>query len=325
MTPPPPLDRATLAWLLHLADPGRQVAPAAPLPAVEPLLSLAEAHGVLPTVMARLPAERRAAAAAARRPVLEALAAQAMLLTQTAQALTRSLEAAGVRALVVKGPAFASRLYKAPCWRPFTDIDLLLDRADFPAAGRALEAAGWAPEGIELKHAAEHYGEEKWVRRVAGVPVLLELHWDMIGSPTLRQGRRVDLALLAGAGESPAALLLVAAVHAAYGHAFDRLQPLVDVAQAARGVAGPLDVPWLAARLREGGLGPGVALALDLAGRCFREPACPALRQALGLRRPPLSQRWLMTPAVVAGAEAAQHRRLAWRRQLTREWLKRAR
>ena len=75
MTPPPPLDRATLAWLLHLADPGRQVAPAAPLPAVEPLLSLAEAHGVLPTVMARLPAERRAAAAAARRPVLEALGA----------------------------------------------------------------------------------------------------------------------------------------------------------------------------------------------------------------------------------------------------------
>lgn len=323
---PPRLDRGTLAWLLHLADPAGGQPPSSALPSpLGPLLRLAEAHGVLPTVMARLPAAERPAAAL--RPQLEGAAVQALVLRQTAERLLKALAAAGIPAQVVKGPAFAQRLYAAPCWRPFTDVDLLLHRADLPAAAPVLRAAGFAPEGIELKHAAETYGEEKWVAAIGGLPVLVELHWDMIGSPTLRAGRRVDLALLQAedGADSPAALLLVAAVHAAYGHAFDRLQPLVDVAQAARGKAGPIDAGWLGRRAREGGLRPGIALALDLAARCFQAPDCDALRQAAGLPRPPLAIRRLMTPRVVAAAEASGHRGLAWRRQAVREWLKRAR
>ena len=328
--PPGPLrpDRATLDWLLHLADPAGAAAPTRALPAdTGTLLRLADAHGVLPTVMARLPAAVRAKAAPVWRPTLEGGAAQTLVLRQTARRLLAALAAAGLPALVVKGPAFADRLYKAPGWRPFTDIDLLLHRHDLPAAGAVLRAAGFQPEGIELKHAADSYGEEKWVADVAGLTVLVELHWDMIGSPTLRQGRRVVLALLRGAGgrDEPAALLLVAAVHAAYGHAFDRLQPLVDVLQAARGAAGPIETDWLAQRLRDGGLAPGVALALDLAARAFRAPACDALRRDLGLRRPPLWLRRLMSPSVVVAAEASSHRLQAWRRQATREWLKQTR
>ncbi len=321
------LTASTLAWLLHLADPGGAQAPALPLAAVEELLRLADAHGVLPTVLARLPAADRGAAAGGLRPRLEAAAAQTLVLRQAALTLSRALADAGVESLVVKGPSFADRLYRAPCWRPFTDVDLLLRRADFDKATAVMQTAGYRPEGIALKHDAADYGEEKWVANLGGLDILVELHWDMIGSPTLRRGRRADLALLRsdGGGHSPAGLLLMAAVHAAYGHAFDRLQPLVDLLQAVRGIAGPIDQDWLAQRATEGGLRPGLALALDLAGRAFGEPACDALRRSLHLRRPPLLVRRLMTPRVVVAAESGAHGLLAWRRQAVREWLKRAR
>lgn len=325
--PPSRLTASTVGWLLHLADPQGRSTPAAPKADTSRLLALARDHGVLPTLIARLPADERPAAAAAQRALLEGMAAQTLVLRQAAQVLRRQLAAAGIAALVVKGPSFADRLYKAPCWRPFTDIDLLLRRQDLPRASEVMQAAGYRPEGIALKHDAAAYGEEKWIANLGGMEVLVELHWDMIGSPTLRQGRRVDLALLQAedGADTPAALLLVAAVHAAYGHAFDRLQPLVDVLQAARGAAGAVDSGWLARRAAEGGLGPGLALALDLAGRAFREPACDALRRAIGLKRPPLAIRRLMTPRVVVGAESSAHRTMAWRRQAVREWLKRAR
>ena len=44
-----------------------------------------------------------------------------------------------------------------------------------------------------------------------------------------------------GDAENPTALLMVAAIHGAAGHQFERLQPAIDVLQAARGVAGPID------------------------------------------------------------------------------------
>jgi len=323
---PPRPDRATVAWLLHLSDPAGTQVPELALPAdCAPLLRLADAHGVLPTVMARLPAATRAAAMETWRSRLEGGAVQTLVLRQVGQRLTGAFAAAGLPALVVKGPSFADRLYQAPCWRPFTDLDLLLHRHDLPAAAAVMRQAGFQPEAIALKHEAAAYGEEKWVAELSGIGVLVELHWDMIGSPTLRQGRRVDLALLQAedGATSPAALLLVAAVHAAYGHAFDRLQPLVDLLQAARGAAGEIDRGWLARRIAEGGLGPGVALALELAARAFAAPACATLRRELGLRRPPLSIRRLMSPGVVIAAEGGGHWLQAWRRQAVREWLKR--
>lgn len=270
---------------------------------------------MLPSVLARLPAGRRALAAPLR-DQLEAAAALTLLLRQAARDLTARFAAAGLPARIVKGPAFADRLYKAPCWRPFTDLDLLLRRGDLPAAAAVMCQAGYRPEALELKHAAESYGEEKWVASPGGAEILVELHWDMIGSPTLRRGRRADYDLFEGA--EGASLLLQAAVHAAYGHAFDRLQPLVDVVQATRALSGT-EQAWLAERARVGGLLPGLSLALDLAARAFGEPACTALARDLALPRPPALIRRLMTPALVVEAG-----RQSWRRQAVREWLKKA-
>jgi len=308
-----------------LADPGGTPLPGSfRLSAATELLRLADAQGVLPTVLARLPEAVRGAATQAWRATLEAAAAQTLVLRQVALRLTGLLDAAGIDALVVKGPSFADRLYPASCWRPFTDLDLLLQRRDLPAAAAVMRAAGFRPEGLALKHAPDAYGEEKWVADQGGLEVLVELHWDLIGSPTLRRGRRCDLALLQseGGARTPAALLLVAAVHAAYGHAFDRLQPLVDVLQATRGAAGPPDIGWLSRRAAEGRLGPGLALALDLAARAFAAPECEALRRRLGLRRPPFAVRWLMTPGVVVATAAKRPGLQSWRRQFIRPWLK---
>jgi len=219
----------------------------------------------------------------------------------------------------VKGAAFARALYPGE-QRSFTDIDLLLRREDLGAAGAVLAARGYRPLPFRLKH-AEGYAEEKWQRSADDPlgPLLVELHWDMIGSPTLRRGRRCDLALLRTGmpAEELAQHLLVAAVHAALGDGFTRLQPLADLARA---LAGSPDLRWLGERARAGRLEKPLALALDLTGRCFdrREPA-EAIAGA-GLRRPPAWIRAMLRPADVAAAGGSG--RSGGRRQAVREWMK---
>ena len=69
----------------------------------------------------------------------------------------------------------------------------------------------------------------------------MEVQTNLIHSPNLGTGIRLRYADLLAAGggdpENATALLLLAAVHGAAGHQFERLQPAVDVLQAARGAA----------------------------------------------------------------------------------------
>lgn len=310
--------------LLRLADPqGRLPSDQTlPPPALQRVLRAAGEHGVLPTVVGRLPAGLAGEVPKDTRDLLQAQAANTLLLRQMASGLLRSLATAGLPAAVVKGPTFAERLYRGPFWRPFTDIDLLIGRDDMERAGALLADQGFAPEELALKH-AEGYAETKWIAD-RGLEVLVELHWDMIGSPTLRRGRRLDLALLGGPKEAdtPGAFLLIAAVHTALGDGFTRLQPLVDLLLTVRGAAGPLDPSWLRPRIEQGRLGRPLALALAIAGRAFEEPRCTALSAALALPRPP---RWLcrlLSDSLLVEGRRGGGPLSSLRRQLVREWLK---
>lgn len=326
--------RAFDAWFLALADPA-PVGPPPPRPtALDPARAceLAAWHGVLPALARNL---RRLGTSDASLKTLLELAEErlrqsivlSLVLRKRLEAIAAALVAAGIPALVLKGPEFADRLYDHPSLRPFTDLDFLLPRDALADAAAALQALGYRRDPEPPGKYPGDYGEETW-RLDDPASGAVELHWNLVNSPPLRRRCSVEFGDLqfeppaAGAlpRVTPSALLFTAAIHAAVSHRFDRLQPLCDVCQAARGAAGHVDSAWLAAAARRTGSGFALATALHLAGGAFREPACAALAAAL---RPQPSR--LLVGRVITPRSVLHSRTLAAgiRRQLYRELLKR--
>ncbi len=301
---------------------------AAPPPAVprgshlRALLDRADRHGVLPAVLRNLramdvPAEDLGDA---RRRLLNRTALTLKLRGQLTELLP-ALAAAGVVPIVLKGPVFAERLYGEPALRPFTDLDLLIDRACWPAAERAMRSLGYrARHEAGRKHAAA-YGEETFDRTdpTAGS---VELHWNLVNSPALRAGLSVTYDDLGGGGRDlPAeALLLIAAVHGAASHQFDRLGLVWDVALAARGAAGGVDVDALAAMIARTGAARAMRMALHLADVVLGQRAARVLARQLHLGRPGALERALLSGGVVLNPDGpfALARRLGFRQRLKR-------
>jgi hypothetical protein len=333
------------AMLVMLADPeqggrdgpeGRD-AHATPLNAaqLERLLDLAERHGVLLTVSANLSVLR-----AAGRPVInDDPAAKALLerlpdrlvrrsgvclaLRQQAREIVQAFEHNDLPAVLLKGQDFADRLYPQPWLRSFTDVDLLIPQTALAASRRVMIGLGYELLVPAMKYDVG-YGEEVWRReqRCAGD---VEIHTDLVNSPTLRRGVSVrfeDLRLEQSGGRahpSPAATLLIAAVHGAASHGFDRLQLLVDLVQAVRRLAGTSEDAWLQEALARTGAARALALGLSLAGRLFGERACDEVASRLRL-----SAAWPDRLAVSCGAVLrAHHWRDSLGRQIFRQRLKR--
>jgi hypothetical protein len=172
---------------------------------------------------------------------------------------------------------------------------------------------------------SDAYGEHKWVLP-ADSSIMIELHEGLVHSPTMRRTLSLDLADCRRAGGGDAsdatALLLVAGVHAAAGDHFDRLQPLVDLMQAARGRAGPVDEARLAEVGDRTGCLRAVAVALRVAGRIFSEERCTELAERLMPRANRL-EALLVAPSVVLRAQSAAGRRLSWRRKIVRQLIRR--
>lgn len=335
------------SWLVALADPAGppKSLPPQPLPAADlpVLLNLAERHGVLPALVANFKdvanrfgperVVRPAPAAEVDAPLADAewrLAHRTgltMLLRHQAGEIMEALVRASVPAMILKGTEFADRLYPRPALRLFSDVDLLIPVTAAESAARLMEGLGYRTAAPSMKYAGG-YGEQVWQRAGRpGGPV--EIHWNLVNSPTLRRTVSValeDLAMEDAPGApgrrrpTAASLLLIAAVHGATSHAFDRLQILCDVAQAVRGTAGPLDEPWLATAAGRTGATLSLVTALRLAEEVLREPRCGELRARLQLSGPSWLSRLALTPAVVLRAHAPRD---GLRRQAFRELLKR--
>ncbi|HSW01178.1 MAG TPA: nucleotidyltransferase family protein [Sedimentisphaerales bacterium] len=328
------------AWLLALSDPdGRRALPSHPL-AVGRWVALwerADYHGVLPAAVANarrilttLGGDGLAAMEASLPGVRNRLigrAALSLAIRSQIRQIADEFQAHAVPAAVLKGADFADRLYPDPSLRPFTDLDLLVPEQRVAEAEAAMSRLGYTPCEASMKYHGG-YGERSWVRpnRREGT---VEIHWNLVNSPTIRRGVSVaweDLAFEDGPGTddslcrpTPPARLLIAAVHAAASHGFDRLGPLHDVCLAARRCESPADGQWLAQASRRTGAELSLAVSLALARRLFDEPACSRLQAAMRL---PRRGAWslLLTPGVVLRG----HRRLdSPRRQLFRELLKR--
>jgi hypothetical protein len=325
------LDRNTLAWLRCLADP----AGIAPRPAedlvpaqVDGLILAAIHHSVLPAVVRRLRGDERLAGKvevpAFASEQIAGLAARSLVLAHQGGRVVTALAEAGIPATLVKGPLFARRLYPEVALRPFSDIDVVV-----PPKVRAESRAVMTGLGFHLveqeKRAGLDYHEDQWLLE-GRKDVLIEIQDDLVHAPSLaRMSLSYADLVEAGSGDPAAAtsLLMTGAVHGAIGHQFEALRFVVDVCQAARGVAGPIDAGALAAVAGRNRTALAISLALDLAARVFSEPACAELADRLG--NPPGRRlcRMLLSPATVLRAQGPTRHRDSWRRKLLREVFKR--
>ena len=333
------------AWLLALSAPdGPREMPLHPLPADRwaQLCEIAGYHGVLPAFAANA---RRAVKAYGvnqlmtganaegsmeraldeARDRLIACAVLSLTIRGQIREIAAVLKVAGVPAAVLKGADFADHLYPDPSLRPFTDLDLLVPGAAMVDAEKAISQLGYVSREPSMKYAAG-YGERRWVRsdRHEGA---VEIHWNLVNSPTIRRGVALSWEDLAFEPDAPdgmstpitPARLLIAAVHAAASHGFDRLQPLYDVCLAARRCEAAADVRWLSETAQRTGAGLALAASLALCRRLFDEPACSRLQREMSL---PSRGAWsvLLTPGTVLRGHA---RFDSIKRQIFREMLKR--
>jgi hypothetical protein len=325
-------------WLIHLADPLRRTRAPANLPdarQVETLLAAAESHGVLPAAIHGVAALMssggrhrlnggRDAIAAALEKARTSLAHQAgfgLLLSHHAARVIQALSSTRIEATIVKGAVFARRLYPDTSLRTFTDVDILLAEARRVDAAEVMHSLGFELSEFDDRRGRD-YHEQKWLL-AAQREVMIELHSNLVHSPKLRGSMcvRYEDVLEAGDGDAaaPAALLFVAAAHAAVGHQFDRLQHLVDVVQAARGAAGTVDSGRLAAVARRCGVTLAVTAALDLAARTFQDASAAELARRLmpgQVGRLPCK---VLAPGLVLRAQSKARTRGSWRRKVFRQ------
>ena len=334
-------------WLLILADPE---GPPVELPrqrldlhGLFYLCQLAEWHGVLPRVAGRIEQlivenpERLLMDARAGSTILPQLepmrrrvaerAAMALFLGAEARRLLREFVAAGAEVILLKGMDFATRLYSQPSLRSFVDIDLLVREKDWDAVAGTMTRLGYVAHETKLKHAGG-YAERTW-EHPAMPGAMVEVHDNLVNSPTLRRGvsvRLEDMPCKRGPQgllqPTAAGLLLLAAVHGAASHSFDKLQQLCDIMQIARGRAGQIDAAELREHAARTNAGFCVATGLDLAARTFQDPACAELAARLDFNWPRTLARLLVTPALVVRGQGPRRWAGSWRRQMLRQMLK---
>jgi len=302
----------------RLSPPRRKLQPSA----AQALVAQADAHGVLPAVLRHFPPFSGDPDYMAAKAEAEALSrsarAFALMLRSESDALTSI--AVGLPMTVVKGPVFARAIYPEPKLRTFTDIDILAAPAAIPGLAAILVERGYdvvdKDAGIERK-------EWKWVHRENKL-LMIEVHTDLVHAPSLRRCVSLCYEDIAGEARTPAGCLLVALVHGAYSHCFERLQQVVDVCQAARALTTTADEQRFATLIDRTGFRLAAVLGLDLAGRLLAEPRCQAIARELGWDRRVGVARLLMTGTVVTSTKTSRRVLHAWRRQAFRELLKRA-
>jgi hypothetical protein len=220
-----------------------------------------------------------------------AIASRSLVLAATNLMLADMFDAAGIRALFIKGSSLELLAFGELGLKSAHDIDMLIDRADFMAASEVVGAAGWIrmvpPVNLRddlLDPFLDHCKDAIFVHEVNGIH--LELHhrlgWhealDQVGAGSPRQ----EVELLPGKTVPTLAnedLFIYLAIHGA-SHQWGRLKWLTDVAGLlTRFTTDEIDALHAAACRRGAGQVTGQTLSLchDLLGTALS----PALRAEL--------------------------------------------
>jgi len=178
-----------------------------------------------------------------------------LLLSAALLNILEALHAAGIRALAYKGPALATSLYGNISLREMTDLDILIDRASFPAAREVLAQLGYQPAVMHTRKQedARLRSDCEYEFSTSDGKIWVDLHWQITATHLAQRfsfdglwHRRRILTL----GRKPISTFsaedtaLVLAVHGGK-HLWQRLSWLADFAES---LSHNLD--WQALRLR---------------------------------------------------------------------------
>lgn len=146
-----------------------------------------------------------------------------------------TLDAAGVRVCVIKGPTLAERLYADPAARTSMDIDLLVAPSDIERAAAALDEAGYAGDSVAYRSYLLQYAHHLHFSLAERPPIELHFHAYVgfgIIVPAVALTERALIHRTASGMDvfvpSPEDEIVYLAVHAA-GHSFIRLVWLYDL------------------------------------------------------------------------------------------------
>ena len=177
----------------------------------------------------------------------------------------KALSARSIPAFILKGADFADRLYNPPSLRPFTDVDIMVPCDAMADVSTVLQGLGYRQTRGNLKYISSGYGQQVWAPdSLPGGKI--EIHWDLVNSPAIRRNVSCsfhDLQFENSSEDSqpvpsPASLLLIASVHAATSHSYDRLLQLYDIRQICLGKAGRLDTAYLSETVNRSGCSTAV-------------------------------------------------------------------
>lgn len=215
--------------------------------------------------------------------------ARATALTQTVRVLDnyRSMTAAGIDALVLKGPATSITAYGNPSMRYFSDIDLVIKRADLGGARAHLESRGYKPlfetqqteSLITGQHALEFEGPGPHV----------ELHWallprhlkfDLTPEEVWAEAVTIESSGTEFKALAPHHLFLYLCAHGAK-HAWNSYRWVCDAAQLMRRLT-PDDAEKVAALAERTHTRRIVALALRIVRDIFGDEPSPFSADAFG-------------------------------------------
>ena len=334
------------AWLARLSDPDGLNAASSPKPflvaeagMLPRLIAEAGMHNVRPALVQNLrrqinaaPEQLLAGGSSTREERAEALlrladelrlqdVVRSVFLSSVAHDVLANTSKSGIPVVLVKGADFAETVYRGLQNRAFSDIDLLVRPQAEQALSALLASLGFIslpPRSSRVAHT-----ERQWIRsETNGAGILVEVHTDLVHAPELRRSQTLTYDLYAApasGGVTPAARMILAALHGATSHLFGRLQYVVDGLMIARM---EVDARELRERARECGAELPLATMLRLSAKLYD---CEASRTLLrGLRDVPFSklERRLITAPMVLAAKSPQRWRLLPQRYLYRRLMR---
>ena len=228
----------------------------------EQALHLAEAHHVLPMVLAGLP---QAVAPAQRSQVR----LHGFWWACELKGVIEAFHTAGIAMMPLKGPAFAARAYGAAHLRQCRDLDVLVRPADGAAAEALLHSLGFQP----VDDADDYH--RPWARGATA----LELHHGLAVPHSFRfdldrawinaeRGRFEGSEILHFSAQDELIYLCLHAVR----HRFERLSLVLDLDRALERCGGRV-TPQTMALAEQQGLGGAMAVGCGLVDRLRDKPA----------------------------------------------------
>lgn len=148
----------------------------------------------------------------------------------------------GVNVILLKGAALAEMIYGDIAVRPMSDLDLLIQQQDLPAARRVLVALGYTPLYVEMHTGFNvEFRNEELLYKPGLVDTYVDLHWRLVSPSYYQRTLSTDwfweTALPTQIGSAPALVLspeaqvLYLCAHLVLHHSGNGLLWLHDVAE----------------------------------------------------------------------------------------------